>query len=99
MSGAAREAEAVYSRLVTSAARKILAQALALPSKERLELVRELSDSLDSDDVALGAAWPAEISSRLEEIERGAVELVAWEVVEQRLRRHTVVGSARDAAR
>lgn len=74
---------------MTSAARKILAEALALPSQERVELVRELSDSLASDGISLGAPWPAEISSRLEEIERGAVDVVAWEVVEQRLRRHT----------
>jgi len=71
---------------VTSIAKRILDEALALPEHEREELTSALSDSLSTDSVALSAEWTAELNARLEALERGDVELVAWEDVEARLR-------------
>lgn len=54
---------------MTSAAREILQAALALPSREREELVGELSSSLEPS--ALSPEWQAEIARRLQKIEDG----------------------------
>jgi putative addiction module component (TIGR02574 family) len=54
---------------VTSAAQKILAEALLLPTQEREQLVGALSSSLEP--VELSPEWNAEIARRLETIERG----------------------------
>lgn len=72
---------------MTSSARKIFDQALALPEREREELAIALSDSLSPDARALGPEWTLEIGERLEAMERGDVELVAWEDIDARLRR------------
>jgi putative addiction module component (TIGR02574 family) len=74
---------------VTSASKKILADALTLPRDARVALVRELSDSLAQETMAIGEDWRAEVASRLESMERGEVVLVSWESMEERLRRHT----------
>ena len=71
---------------MTSAAKKVLEQALALTEREREELAAALSDSLSSEAGTLGPAWTAEVGERLEALERGDVELVSWEDVEARLR-------------
>jgi len=54
---------------VTSTAKKILDEALALPQEEREELVGALSSSLEP--VALSPEWEAEIASRARKIESG----------------------------
>jgi putative addiction module component (TIGR02574 family) len=74
---------------VSSAAKKVLADALTLPREARIALVRELSDSLAHETAALGEDWRAEVASRLESLERDEVVLVSWESMEERLRRHT----------
>ncbi len=74
---------------MTSASKKILADALTLPRDARVALVRELSDSLAQETMAIGEDWRAEVASRLESMERGEVVLVSWESMEERLRRHT----------
>lgn len=74
---------------MTSASKKILADALTLPRDARVALVRELSDSLAQETMAVGEDWRAEVASRLESMERGEVVLVSWESMEERLRRHT----------
>jgi len=60
--------------MVTPAAQKILAEALALPAEEREALVDALSNSLDP--VELSPEWKAEIDRRLERIERGDAVLL-----------------------
>ena len=54
---------------MTSAAKKVLEAALALPSDAREELVGALSISLEP--TALNPEWQAEIARRLERIESG----------------------------
>ena len=72
---------------MTSAARKLLEDALALPPEDRVDLIRSLSDSLDENGASLAADWTAEIGSRIAEIERGEVEPVAWREVDDRIRK------------
>lgn len=59
---------------MTSAAKKILKEALALSQQEREELVSALSNSLDP--VELSPEWTSEIGRRIEKIERGEAELL-----------------------
>ena len=54
---------------MTSAGKKILDEALALPTAEREDLVGALSRSLDPQ--ALSSEWEAEIRRRVQKIERG----------------------------
>ncbi len=54
---------------MTSAAKKVLEAALALPADAREELVGALSISLEP--VALTPEWQSEIARRLEQIENG----------------------------
>lgn len=60
--------------MVTPAAEKLLADALALPIEEREALVDALSDSLDAAE--LSPEWKAEIARRIERIERGDATLL-----------------------
>jgi putative addiction module component (TIGR02574 family) len=68
-------------------AAELLRDALALPVEARAALVDSLIDSLDPT-VEAGAdeAWVDEIRRRVEEIDRGAVELISWQDVRERLR-------------
>ena len=54
---------------MTSTAKKILDEALALPQEEREELVGALSSSLEP--VELSPEWAAEIARRVRKIESG----------------------------
>jgi len=68
--------------VMTSAAEKILEEALTLSEQERRRLTRALLDSLpreSSEDVE--AAWRNEVMSRIEQVERGDVELEPWSEV------------------
>ncbi len=66
----------------------ILRQALALPERERADLIGALVDSLDTDvDADVEEAWCREIERRAGELDSGAVESVPWEVVKARLAR------------
>lgn len=71
---------------MTSTAKKILDEALSLPAEEREELVAALSDSLDSEAVALSPEWTAEIGDRIARIEHGEVKPVPWNEVEARIK-------------
>lgn len=70
---------------MTSAAKKIFEDALALPSEERAELIVALEDSLDASGASLTAAWRAELARRVEAVERGASQLVSGDAVDARL--------------
>lgn len=67
-------------------AAEALKQALALPPEARAALIGRLLESLDSE-VSEDAeeAWREEIARRLEEIDGGAVKLVAWNEARRRL--------------
>ena len=55
------------------------AQAQALSPEERARLAEELLASLDPHESDVEAAWDAELRRRIDEVERGAVELVPAE--------------------
>ena len=59
---------------MTSAAKKILEEALALSEQEREGLVSALSSSLEP--VELTPEWSAEIRRRIQKIERGEAEFL-----------------------
>jgi putative addiction module component (TIGR02574 family) len=56
-----------------------------LSTNERLELIEELTESLDGDQLALTPAQSAELDRRMETFERDAAEGVTWEVLRARL--------------
>lgn len=62
---------------MTADLKAILDQVLSLPKSDRVELLSELLESLDSpEDVE--SAWTAEIRERLAEYRAGKAELVDW---------------------
>ena len=66
----------------------ILRKALALPERDRADLIGALIDSLDSSvEEGVEEAWRAEIERRAQQLESGAVQSIAWEVVKARLTR------------
>ncbi|MBI2898396.1 MAG: addiction module protein [Deltaproteobacteria bacterium] len=71
---------------MTSAAKKILEDALALPDEERAALVDALSQSLELGEGELSPEWKAEIARRIEAVERGDSSVIPWEEVEGRVR-------------
>ncbi len=59
---------------------KLLSEALSLPSKARAALVDTLLESLDNEiDPDAQEAWRQEIHRRLQEVDNGAVKLIAWD--------------------
>jgi putative addiction module component (TIGR02574 family) len=66
----------------------VLRTALALPERDRADLVGALIDSLDADtELGVEEAWRAEIERRAGELESGAVRAIPWEEVKARLMR------------
>jgi hypothetical protein len=64
----------------------VLSQALELDERERQLLAMRLEMSLGEDkDPGYDQAWEAEIKRRVEEIDRGEVELIDWEDVRRKL--------------
>jgi putative addiction module component (TIGR02574 family) len=72
---------------VTSATKKILEDALALPEKEREALVEALSDRLDPETVELIPEWTREIRSRIAQIESGEAKTIPWNEVDARIKK------------
>lgn len=67
---------------------EILPAALALPTKERAKLARDLLESLhQSDDPDIDAAWLHEIERRANEVENGSAQLVDWDVAREQIKR------------
>lgn len=77
---------AAHTELVTSATKKILEDALALPEKERKALVEALSDSLDPEAVELSPEWTREIRNRIAQLESGEAKTIPWNEVADRIR-------------
>lgn len=71
---------------MTSATKKILEEALALPEEERAALVSALNESLETVADDLSPEWKAEIARRIEAVERGESRLIPWDEVETRIR-------------
>ena len=55
---------------------ELSAQAKALPPDERARLAEELLASLDPHETEVEAAWDEELRRRIDEVERGTVELI-----------------------
>jgi putative addiction module component (TIGR02574 family) len=73
---------------MTSAAERLLTEALHLPEPERATLATQLIESLDTDvtDDGVETAWDAEIARRLRDVDSMAVKPVAWADVQRMLR-------------
>lgn len=69
---------------MTSAAKKLLEEALALPSEDRAKLVDALADSLDAAEAGLSPAWKVEIERRVGAVERGESRLIPGDEVDAR---------------
>jgi putative addiction module component (TIGR02574 family) len=68
---------------------ELLKQALDLPVDQRVELVERLVHSLEETPFAspeVEAAWRAEVHRRIDEIDRGEVQLIPAEDVFRKLR-------------
>lgn len=74
--------QAVSRRLidVTAAAKKVLEEALALPERDRADLIDALATSLDGQ-AEVDEAWRIEILRRVEQVRTGSVELESPEDV------------------
>ena len=55
---------------------ELSAQARALPPEERARLAEELLASLDPHDPDVESAWDVELRRRIDEVERGGVQLI-----------------------
>ena len=71
---------------MTSAAKKVLEDALSLSDDERRDLMAALSDSFETPLAELSPEWKAEIEDRIGQLERGEVAPVEWEQVEAKIR-------------
>ena len=73
-------AHAAYNGAVKADTAKLLSEALSLPSEARAALIDTLLESLDSEiDPGAQEAWRQEIRRRVQEIDNGAVKLIAWD--------------------
>ena len=60
--------------------------ALQLPPDERADLAGELLESLESElDPAAEAAWQAEVSRRVRELDQVSVRVIPWTELRERL--------------
>lgn len=67
-------------------AAEILKDALELPTEARAALAGSLLDSLDTEvDEDAEAAWAAEVSRRVRELDSGIVQTIPWAEVRRRL--------------
>jgi putative addiction module component (TIGR02574 family) len=71
---------------VTSHAKKLRDELLALPEPERMALMQALSDSFEPTAVRLPAEWETEVGNRIAQIESGEVQPVEWVDVEAKIR-------------
>jgi hypothetical protein len=66
---------------------EVLREALALPVEARAALLDSLIESLDENiDADAEAAWQREIEFRVQQIDSGQAELIAWRAARKGLR-------------
>jgi putative addiction module component (TIGR02574 family) len=63
---------------MSTKAKKLLDEALRLPSAEGEALAGHLFDSLGKDDPDAESAWQAEIERRIAELDQGKVKPIPW---------------------
>ncbi|MDE3243495.1 MAG: addiction module protein [Nitrospirota bacterium] len=67
-------------------AKKLLDDALQLPTSARAALAAHLLQSLDTEvDEGAEAAWSAEIAKRLKDLETGKVKTIPWSEARSRI--------------
>ena len=72
---------------MTEKSQVVLEEALKLTTNERAEVAEQLIASLDeASDTDVEQALQEEVQRRLQQIERGEVKTIPWEVVQRRLR-------------
>ena len=72
---------------MNTAARKLLKDAMKLPTKTRAAIAGSLLRSLDGEsEEDVEAAWAAEIKRRLDEFDSGKVKAIPWSEVRRSLR-------------
>ena len=72
---------------MTQKSQVVLEEALKLTTDERAEVAEQLIASLDeASDTDVEQAWQEEVQRRLQQIERGEMKTIPWEVVQRRLR-------------
>ena len=79
---------------MSSQAKKLLDEALRLPSAEREALAGRLFDSLEKEDPGAEAAWQAEIERRITDLDQGKVKPIPWAQAKQ-----LIFGDADDSPR
>lgn len=67
----AEQLRATYTGHMTSSAKKILDEALALPAEDRGAITEALDASLHGADVELSTEWLTEIADRIEKARSG----------------------------
>lgn len=73
---------------MTQRSQVVLAEALKLSSNERAEVAERLIAGLDEvPDADVAQAWQEEVQRRLQQIERGKVELIDSDTVMAELRK------------
>jgi len=69
-------------------AEALLDSALKLPSEDRARIAAELIASLDGiPEAGVEEAWDAEVDRRIEQVDRGEVQLVDWNSVKAEVAR------------
>ena len=72
---------------MTEKSQVVLDEALKLTTNERAEVAEQLIASLDeASDTDVEQAWQEEVQRRLQQIERGEMKTIPWEVVQRLLR-------------
>lgn len=70
---------------------KIVGRALQAPPKDRAVIAERLISSLDAaTDLDVEIAWQEEIRKRVEEVNKGDIDCIPWEVVRERLRGNAI---------
>ena len=64
--------------------RALLATILALPIKERREIIGAVRESVETTD-EVEAAWTAELGRRLDELRAGTAEVLDWSEARARI--------------
>lgn len=73
---------------MSSAAKKVLNDALALPEQDRLRLAEALLDSVSGESAAERAAgWREEVRRRIAKVQSGEVEPEPWSAVKAHIDR------------
>ena len=72
---------------MSSEAKKLLVQALALSEDERASLVEALGESLEPQNDSLPPEWNDEIRRRIDAVERGESKLIPGDEIEKRVRK------------